>query len=202
MNSQHIQASFVISAVAPPQFPADDTAEVAFIGRSNVGKSSLLNLLVRHSNLARVSNTPGKTREINFFSTNAGFRLVDLPGYGYARVSKVMREQFQSLMLSYLRDRGQLCLVFALIDARRDPMPADLAIIEELEIARRPYVLALTKIDKISEHQLSERMQQLRQVLHACKYFIDLIPTSARSGQGRLQLLAIIRRVGAETELQ
>ncbi len=190
-----IHATFVKGATAPAQFPDTAVPEVAMIGRSNVGKSSLINQLVRHSGMARVSNTPGKTQEINFFNTNAGFVLVDLPGYGYARVSKDRREQFSVLIRQYLLERTQMALACVLIDSRHDPMTSDLAIIEELELAARPYAIVLTKADKISETQQQRREQQVRDLVAQCKHIEDVIVTSAQTGQGRSNVIGMMKRV-------
>lgn len=170
------------------------------IGRSNVGKSSLINSLVRSSKMARVSNTPGKTQEINFFVTDLGFMLVDLPGYGYAKVSKVQREQFSSLIKTYVLKRKQLAVTCVLVDARHDPQPLDLAMIEELEFERRPYAVVLTKCDKLKPLALEQRVMQLREILAQCTSLIDVISTSSETGVGRHQLLGLMKRVVNQTQ--
>lgn len=192
---QHIEAQFAMGAVQPDQFPPSAFPEIAFIGRSNVGKSSLINTIVRHGNLARVSNTPGKTQEINFFATNAGFGLVDLPGYGYAKVSKGKREMFSSLIKAYLLERQNLAGVFVLVDSRHDPMPIDLAMIEELEFAGRPYVVVLTKCDKRKSGAVAERIEEYRHLLSECKHNVDVIATSSHTGDGRIQLIGVMKRL-------
>ncbi len=191
----HITAEFVKGATKPEHFPESTLPEIAMIGRSNVGKSSLINALVRHNRMARVSNTPGKTQEINFFVTDMNFMLVDLPGYGYARVSKGQREQFSVLIRAYVLKRPQLVLTCVLVDARHDPQPLDLAILEELELAGRPFAIILTKCDKLKPAALIEREQQVRDVIQNCQYVVDVVPTSSETGLGRHQLLGLIKRI-------
>lgn len=196
----HLQAEFVKGATAPEHFPVSSVLEIAMIGRSNVGKSSLINTLVRSSRVARVSNTPGKTQEINFFVTDLGFMLVDLPGYGYARVSKTQREQFSTLIKTYVLKREQLAVTCVLVDARHDPQPLDLAMIEELEFAKRKYAVILTKCDKLKPAALEARIQQVKDLLAQCTSLEDVIATSSDSGLGRHQLLGLMKRVVHQTQ--
>ena len=191
----HIHAEFVKGATAPEHFPASTASEIAMVGRSNVGKSSLINTIVRHGGIARVSNTPGKTQEINFFITDAGFMLVDLPGYGYARVSKTQREQFSKIIRQYVTKRENLVLTCVLIDARHDPQPLDLAMLEELELAHRSYVVVLTKCDKLKPGAVSAREEQLRHLLSQCQHLVDVIPTSSQTTLGRHELLGCMKRI-------
>jgi len=190
-----IQASFITGAVSPEQFPVHTLPEVAMIGRSNVGKSSLINRIVLQGNVARVSNTPGKTREINFFNTSMSFVLVDLPGYGYARVSKQHRAGFSVLIRQYLIERPNMALACVLVDSRHDPMESDLAMIEELEFAGRPYSVLLTKTDKLKPAQVKERTRQMRHLLEHCKHCVDVIATSSETGEGRSSVLGMIKRL-------
>ena len=155
---------FIISAVAPSQFPASDLPEIAFVGRSNVGKSSLLNSLVNRRNLARISSTPGKTRQINFFQINKRFHFVDLPGYGYAKVSKVERESWRKIIEAYLVERRQLKLVVSLIDIRHDPTALDVDLINWLESIEREYIIVLTKGDKVKKGAIDTRIQQVSEM--------------------------------------
>jgi GTP-binding protein len=192
--AQHIQATFIKGATAPQHFPVHSMPEVAMIGRSNVGKSSLINAITRNSSLARVSNTPGKTQEINFFETDLGIVLVDLPGYGYARVSKEQRSQFSELIHTYLNTREPLALTCVLVDARHDPQALDMAILEELEFAGKRYVVLLTKCDKLSEKQVDARVDQLKILLEACSYAVDVVATSAKVGLGRPSIIGIMKK--------
>lgn len=190
-----VNATFIKGATSPEHFPQSELPEVAMIGRSNVGKSSLINQIVRHNGLARVSNTPGKTQEINFFSTDSGFVLVDLPGYGYAKVSKTQREQFSTLIRSYLLHREQMVMACVLVDARHDPMELDMAMIEELEFANRPFAVILTKCDKLKPRQAQARKEQFTALLAQCRNVIDVVTTSAHTGDGRSELVGMIKRI-------
>jgi GTP-binding protein len=168
--------------------PPIDLPEVAFSGRSNVGKSSLLNLLVRRRSFARVSKTPGRTREINFFSVNHAFVLVDLPGYGYARVSKERQSAWVPLIEGYLRDNTALRGVVQLLDARREPSADDLRMFELLGEVGVPTLVAMTKVDKLSARQ---RVEQLKALAAQCGVAEDqVIPCSAQTGEGRDDLAA------------
>lgn len=166
--------------------PTSELPEIAFSGRSNVGKSSLLNKLVKRKALARVSSTPGKTREINFFRVNDAFHLVDLPGYGYARLSKSAREAWRPLIEGYLRTSEYLRGVVQLIDARHPPSGDDLRMMDFLATVGVPTIVVATKVDKLSK---AERTQTL--VSLAARLGIEdeqLIPFSARTGEGRDEL--------------
>jgi GTP-binding protein len=170
-------------------------AEVAMIGRSNVGKSSLINAIVRNGSMAKVSSTPGKTREINFFVTDLGVMLVDLPGYGYASVSKTQRQEFAALNRAYLFERAQCKLVCVLLDARIDPQVSDMALLEELEAAHRRFAIVLTKCDKLSKKDVADRVAQIRELTSQCTSMEDVVITSAKSGDGRAQLIGIMKRI-------
>ena len=141
-------SKFKTSAISFGGCPAPDLPEFAFIGRSNVGKSSLINLLTNKEGLARVSKTPGRTREINFFSINDSWNLVDLPGYGYAKVSKSQRDHFNEFVSDYLLNRETLTGTFVLIDSRHSPQKIDLEFLAWLIEAQLPFALIFTKIDK------------------------------------------------------
>src|SRR2546423_7453110 len=160
--------------------------EVAFAGRSNVGKSSLLNQLVRRKRFARVSNTPGRTREVNFFRVNDRFILVDLPGYGYARISKERRAEWKPLIEGYLRTSADLRGIVQLLDVRHDMTPDDRQMIDFLAGIGVPTVFALTKTDKLTKHQRENRIAELTQALGAAPE--QVIPFSAVTGEGRDEL--------------
>lgn len=166
--------------------PPVELPEVAFAGRSNVGKSSLLNRLVRRRGFARVSNTPGRTREINFFRVNNAFVLVDLPGYGYARVSKTEHEAWRPLIEGYLRSQPSPRGVVQLLDVRRDPSDEDRQMMDFLAETELPTIVVVTKIDKLSSRAASERIGALGQELQLDPD--QIIAFSAVTGAGRDEL--------------
>jgi len=170
--------------------PDSPLPEVAFAGRSNVGKSSLLNSLVRRKSFARVSRTPGRTREINFFRINNGFVLVDLPGYGYARVSKEKKSEWRPMIESYLRRTTQLRGIVLLLDIRREPSEDDRAMLDFLAEVEVPTIVALTKTDKLSKAAARERVGEITRAL--ALETEQIIPFSAHTGEGRLELLEAI----------
>jgi GTP-binding protein len=160
--------------------------EVAFAGRSNVGKSSLLNRLIRRKRFARVSNTPGRTREINFFLVNNRFVLVDLPGYGYARISKERRAEWKPLIEGYLRSSTELRGIVQLLDVRHDPTGDDRQMLQFLASLGVPTLFALTKTDKLTTAQRSARVRSLVDELGVADD--QVIPFSAVTGEGRDEL--------------
>ena len=164
--------------------------EVAFAGRSNVGKSSLLNRLVGRRTLARVSNTPGRTREVNFFRVNDAFILADLPGYGFARVSRTRRAAWRPLIEGYLTGSATLRGVVLLVDARHDPSDDDLAMREYLGHLGVPTLVALTKVDKLSAKSATERAPALARALDVEED--QVVSTSAESGRGRDDLATAV----------
>ncbi|GIV53583.1 MAG: putative GTP-binding protein EngB [Candidatus Kapaibacterium sp.] len=189
---------FLASYARLDQLPSYSFPEVAFAGRSNVGKSSLINALVFQRALAQVSSTPGRTRTINIYPVNGEWMLVDLPGYGYAKVSKQQRTQFRQLLMGYLLERPQLALACLLVDSRHDPTADDCALIEELELHHRTYAVILTKADALSPAAVDERHHQLRHLVQHCTGCVDVLVTSARTGLGRTQLWGCIRRTLAQ----
>jgi len=180
--------------------PESSLPEIAFAGRSNVGKSSLLNTLVRRKSFARVSRTPGRTREINFFRVNNGFVLVDLPGYGYARVSKERKAEWKPLMESYLRQTSQLRGIVLLLDSRREPSEDDRAMLDFLAEMEVPTIVAVTKVDKLSKAAARQRVAEISRALTLERE--QVIPFSAHSGEGRVELLEAITDLveGADRE--
>jgi len=166
--------------------PETGLPEVAFAGRSNVGKSSLLNALVRRKSIARVSKTPGRTREINFFKVNDSFVLVDLPGYGFAKISKERRADWRPLIESYLKLTPQLKGIVLLLDIRRDPSDDDRAMLDFLSAVEIPTIVAATKADKLSRSAVETRVTSLGNQLGLSQD--QLIPFSSRTGQGRDEL--------------
>ena len=178
--------------------PESSLPEIAFAGRSNVGKSSLLNALVRRKSFARVSRTPGRTREINFFRVNNAFVLVDLPGYGYARISKEQKAEWKPLIEAYLRRTSQLRGIVLLLDIRREPSDDDRAMLNFLAELEVPTIVALTKTDKLSKLAARERVADISGALSLESD--QVIPFSVNSGEGRVELLeAITDLVEAET---
>jgi GTP-binding protein len=177
--------------------PEPSLPEVAFGGRSNVGKSSLLNLLVRRKSFARVSRTPGRTREINFFAVNRRFVLADLPGYGYARISKERKAEWQPLIEGYLSESPALRGMVQLLDARRDPSEDDLHMLDFLAQLEVPTIFALTKIDKLSPARAAERLAAVANAIGV--EAAQVIPFSAVTGSGRDELAqAVVALVEAE----
>src|SRR5256714_9998248 len=170
--------------------PESTLPEMAFAGRSNVGKSSLLNTLVRRKSFARVSRTPGRTREINFFRINNGFVLVDLPGYGYARVSKERKAEWKPMMESYLRRTSQLRGIVLLLDIRREPSEDDRAMLDFLAQLEVPTIVAMTKTDKLSKATARQRVADVSRALGLESE--QVIPFSSQSGEGRMELLEAI----------
>jgi GTP-binding protein len=176
--------------------PEPSLPEVAFAGRSNVGKSSLLNRLVRRKKFARVSNTPGRTREINFFRVNAAFILVDLPGYGYARISKEQRAGWRPLIEGYMRRSPQLRGIVQLLDARHDPTPDDRQMLDFLAELGVPSIIVFTKIDKLTPAQATTRIAELSAALGLEQE--QIIPFSAVNGRGRDELAEAILSLVAQ----
>ncbi|MGV8059534.1 MAG: ribosome biogenesis GTP-binding protein YihA/YsxC [Smithellaceae bacterium] len=159
-------AEFVKSALWPDQYPPATMPEIAFAGRSNVGKSSLINTIVGRKNLAKTSNTPGRTQLINFFSINETISFVDLPGYGFAKVSQSVKKDWGEMIEVYLKERPSLAMVIIILDIRRDPSDEDLSLRDWLDNYRIPYLYILTKADKLSNNQAISRRRIIENNLH------------------------------------
>ncbi|MEM1085000.1 MAG: ribosome biogenesis GTP-binding protein YihA/YsxC [Verrucomicrobiota bacterium] len=189
-------AQFVTSSPDLASCPEPELPEFAFVGRSNVGKSSLLNLLTGRKDLARVSSTPGATRLINFFEINGEWMMVDLPGYGYAKVKKESRKEFQRAVSDYLSVRESLQCVFVLIDSRLTPQPLDLDFCDWLASGGIPFVLVFTKTDKSKAGKVSANVEKF---LEALAERVDGEPkqfmTSTKTGKGRGELLGFVEEV-------
>jgi len=185
-----ISAEFVKSAFEKKHWTTDGLPEIAFLGRSNVGKSSLLNSLVQRKALARTSNTPGRTQSINFYLINDAFYFVDLPGYGYAKVSKSMRADWGKMAEEYLSDRANLVLAIHLIDSRHEPTDLDRQLNGWLLEHGLTFVLAATKADKLSANQLKKQVGVIERSLPGGK----VIAFSSVTGQGREEVLNEIHR--------
>lgn len=185
------QAVFAGTAADPSQFPREGLPEIAFAGRSNVGKSSLINALLNRRGLARTSKAPGKTRAIQFFRVDNDFLFADLPGYGFARVARSLREDWGPLIEGYLTDRGPLKLLILLLDIRRDVTPDDQALLEWLALMKNPTLVVLTKVDTLSRTQQLARERLIRSAIG----WADPLPmVSARTGAGKNALWGEIRR--------
>ena len=190
------EATFLKSSVNPNDCPAPDKPEYAFIGRSNVGKSSLLNMLCERKKLAKISGTPGKTRLINHFFINQSWYMVDLPGYGYAKLSKTERDKFEKIIQNYLKERTNLANLFVLVDSRHAPMKADLEFMQKLGLKNIPFSIVFTKTDKLKPVQLEHNDLGYRQkLLEEWEELPPLFYTSATNRQGRENLLQYIESV-------
>lgn len=190
----HIKsAKFITSAVQLNQYPPPDIPEVAFAGRSNVGKSSLINKLVNRKRLVKTSSTPGRTQLINFFRVNDELSLVDLPGYGYAKVPAMVKKQWGPMVESYIANRSNLKAVVLLMDLRRTPQAEEFNIMDWLHHYKIPTILVLTKADKLSK---TKQMKQRRLAADTLGIDMnDLLLFSAKSGQGKEALWELIERV-------
>ncbi len=188
-------ALFIKSATQPVHYPESAVPEIAFAGRSNVGKSSLINRLVNRKKLALTSSTPGRTRSLNFFLINDRFSFVDLPGYGFARVPLEVKREWGPMVERYLKERETLCLVILILDIRRDPSADDLALLEWLRCYRRHFLVVLTKADKVSKSQARVRLGSIRKLLGMPEEGIVLF--SALNGEGKAQIWNVIS--GLET---
>ena len=187
------RAEFILSAAAPFDFPTHGLPEVALVGRSNVGKSSLLNQLAGIKKLAAVSRTPGRTQLINFFRVEERFYLVDLPGYGFARVPVAVRRRWEALVSEYLFERKTLQLVLLIIDARRDPMANDRQVLALLNSSEMSYALIATKSDKLSRAAMAKQKARLHSAF-AADGEIPFITFSAITGEGRKEIWNVIEK--------
>ena len=185
-------ATFKLSAPDLKSCPEPQWPEIAFIGRSNVGKSSLINLLTRKKDLALVSATPGKTRLINFFLINEAWHLVDLPGYGYAKVARADRAAFDRIISTYLQQRPSLTHVFVLIDSRLSPQAIDLAFLQWLTEVGTPFSLIFTKADKLKPRALQQSVETFMEALTFCEAPPQKYLSSSKDGQGRSEILGAI----------
>ncbi len=174
---------FIKSATEPFQYPEDHLPEVAFVGRSNVGKSSLINVLVNRRRFAKISSTPGRTRLVNFFRINNRLGFVDLPGYGYAKVPLEIRKSWGPIVERYLTERRSLSLVVVILDLRREPSGDDLTLIDWLSHYDKKILFVLTKADKLSKNKIVVNRRIIRDSLKVTDS--DLITFSAKTGEGK-----------------
>lgn len=189
-------AKFIMSNSDVSKCPAADKPEYAFIGRSNVGKSSLINMITNQRKLAKTSSRPGKTQLINHFLINDEWYLVDLPGYGYAKVSKSERTRFQAYIINYITKRENLYCLFVLIDARLEPQQIDLEFITWLGENNIPFSLVFTKADKLGKNKLASNIAYYKKELR--KQWEELPPvivTSSQTGMGKEELLDFINNI-------
>jgi len=184
-----IKAEYTTTAVRPDQFPENDWPEVAFVGRSNVGKSSLINALLNRKKLARTSQHPGKTRTINFFNVEDRLYFVDLPGYGYAKVSKTESQKWGEMVEGYLQNRPPLKHIFLLMDIRHEPSAGDMQIYEWCKYYNLPFTIIATKSDKIKKSQMQKHLAVIRKALDAKT---PPLPFSSESWEGREALWELI----------
>jgi GTP-binding protein len=188
--------SFVVSNTDHKKCPEDGLPEFAFIGRSNVGKSSLINLLTGNKKLAKTSSTPGKTQLINHFVINEQWYLVDLPGYGYAKVSKSARSNWEKFIADYLRNRKSLMNIFILLDSRLEPQKIDLEFINWCGEKQLPFVLVFTKIDKLSSSALQRNTSKFKkEMLKTWEEMPPVFTTSSISGFGNEPILNYIDQI-------
>ena len=185
-----MSAEFLKSAFDEVDWPRDSIPEIAFLGRSNVGKSSLMNSLLGVRGLARTSSTPGRTQALNFFLINRKFRFVDLPGYGYARAPKAVKQKWSEAADDYLAKREQLVLSIHIVDSRHEPTKHDLQLQDWLKHYQRANLIVATKSDKLSNNELRRNIARLIQVFVST----DPIIYSATSGRGREQLWSAIEK--------
>lgn len=189
-----LSAEYVKSVARLEDLPRDRLPQIAFAGRSNVGKSTLLNVLFNRRNLAYVSATPGKTQTLNFYRVNRQFYFVDLPGYGYAKSSKSLRRQWQGLIESYLTGVEELRLVVVLVDVRHPLQYPDAQLLEWLRLQGRPFIVVATKADKLSGSELQKNMTGLCAALGEMD-FGKMVSFSAKTGQGKEEVWRLLQGV-------
>ena len=191
---------FVISAVAKTQYPEDELPELAFAGRSNVGKSSLINMLLNRRGLAKTSSTPGKTQLVNFYDIDGLFRLVDLPGYGFAKVSKEKKVGWGNIIETYLNTRQNLVEVFQLVDIRHKPSGEDKEMYEWIKNAGFNGIVIATKTDKMSKNQIAAQLKMIRKELKMEKDDV-ILPVSAQSRDGKYDVWDVINELFEANEI-
>ena len=194
-------ADFVISNTDINKCPKESIPEYAFIGRSNVGKSSLINMLTGRKSLAKISGKPGKTQLINHFKINENWFLVDLPGYGYAKVSKKNRSIFAKFIYEYLEKRENLICTFVLVDSRHEPQKIDMLFMEWLGKNQIPFVIVFTKMDKLSSSQLNKNTTKYKtEMLKTWEDIPQTFRSSAESGLGKIEILKFIQQTNASVK--
>jgi GTP-binding protein len=190
------EARFIVSNTEVKKCPKPDRPEYAFIGRSNVGKSSLINMLTNKKSLAKISGNPGKTRLINHFLINEEWYLVDLPGYGYAKVPLAERKKWEKFLRSYILQRENLYCLFVLVDARHEPQAADMEFMEWLGLSGIPFAVVFTKADKLKPAELEENLKSYREkMLEQWETMPDYFVTSSLTGDGKEEILGFVEKV-------
>ncbi len=184
-------AEYIISAMKPEQYPRNGHSEIAFVGRSNVGKSSLMNCILNRKNLAKTSSRPGKTQTINYFEINKAFYVVDLPGYGFAKVPLAVKENWGRVMTSYLAHREPLKMAAVLVDARHKPSEQDMEMLALLDDAEVPTLVVATKVDKLKRSERSRNMKRIRETLELDRD-AEILSFSSETGEGKKELWEII----------
>ena len=185
------KAEFIRSAVRPDMFIRDGRPQITFAGRSNVGKSSVINRLLNRKNFARVGATPGKTTQVNYFLIDGRVYLTDLPGYGYAKVSKEERDRWGRLMESYFQEPGLISLGVLIVDARHKPTADDVTMCEWFRESGCPMIVVANKLDKLKKKEIEPNLQQIRQTLELTEE-TPLVPFSAEKGDGKTEVLRLI----------
>jgi len=194
-------AEFIMSNSDVAKCPKDRLPEYAFIGRSNVGKSSLINMLMQRKNLAKTSGRPGKTQLINHFLINKNWYLVDLPGYGYARVSKSSKKVFQKFITKYFEQREQMVLAFVLVDCRLEPQPIDLEFMQWMGENQVPFSIIFTKADKLKPNALLRNIEAYKQkMLEAWEEMPQYFITSSSNNEGRDELLGFLGNLNSQID--
>ena len=191
MNIHNVK--FEVSAVSERQYPSNNLPEIAMVGRSNVGKSSLINKTLNRKNFARVSSKPGKTATINFYNLDNALELVDLPGYGYAKVSRKEKEKWGEMIQQYLDIRQELKMIFLLVDSRHAPSDDDLLMLQWIRYFNKPFAVIATKADKLKPSQREEAFKVILQDLDITED--ELIVFSAETGEGREKVLQLWEKI-------
>ncbi len=187
-----VSAEFIKSIYDLRALPNSVLAEFVFVGRSNVGKSSLINIICNKKKLAKIGSVPGKTRQLNYFLINEKFYLVDLPGYGYAKVPEQIRAGWRKLVEDYISERSNVKLVYVLIDSRHEPTYLDELMVSWLEYYEIPFAIVLTKSDKISSNKMQKQIYRASKIVNNEDLCIDYIPFSTMTGEGKYEVLKLI----------
>ena len=187
------EAELVISAVREEQYPKDNIPEIALAGRSNVGKSSFINRMIQRKQLVRTSSQPGKTQTLNFYKLNNAFYFVDVPGYGYAKVSKKERQKWAHMMENYFQSRNRLNLVVLVIDIRHEPTALDLQMYDYLKYFDLPILIIATKFDKLPKNKRQQAISRVKKSMNIDQTD-NIIPFSAITGEGKEQAWQVIKQ--------